>query len=144
MSSLRSQEAVLKRIELGLLDVQKLAGHPIGWIISEEFGGLGGRWHWHILVAGVSGLHRRFCWLEAQRRFGYTRIERFDPARGAAFYAAKFVGRSAGEIHLGGTLAGIDLSLCLESHPAGGGQDVAVSVALPRRCFHMCLPCRHR
>jgi hypothetical protein len=137
-------EAVLRGIKLWLLDVQKLAGLPIGWIIAEEFGRLGGRWHCHILVAGVSGLHRKFCWLEARRRFGNTRIEPFDPSRGAAFYAAKYAGRTLGEIHFGGTLAGKNLSKCEESHSPGGGRDVAVSAPLPKSCFHMCLPPRHR
>ena len=137
-------EAILRRIELWLLDVQKLAGVPIGWIIAEEFGRLGGRWHCHILVVGVSGLNHRFCSLEAYRRFGRTRIERFDPSRGGAFYVSKFVGRSAGDIHLGGTLAGIDLSRCEQSLSEGGGRDVALSDPLPRSCFHMCLPRRHR
>jgi hypothetical protein len=124
--------------------VQKLAGRPIGWIIAEEFGRLGGRWHCHILVAGVSGLHRKFCWLEARRRFGYTRIEPFNPSRGAAFYAAKYAGRTLGEIHFGGTLAGIDLSKCEESSAVGGGHDVAVSVALPKLHFRMTSPRWHR
>lgn len=137
-------EAVLRRIEIWLLDVQTLAGGPIGWMIAEEFGRLGGRWHCHILVVGVSGLNRRFWRLEAQRRFGYTRIELYDPARGAAYYASKYVGRPLGEIHLGGTLRGVDLAKCEESRSPGGGRDVAVSVALPRSCFHMCLPRRHR
>jgi hypothetical protein len=137
-------EAVLRGIELWLLDVQKLAGLPIGWIIAEEFGRLGGRWHCHILVAGVSGLYRKFCWLEARRRFGYTRIEAFNPSRGAAFYTAKYAGRTLGEIHFGGTLAGKNLSRCEESHSPGGGRDVVVSAPLPKSCFHMCLPRRHR
>jgi hypothetical protein len=127
-----------------LLDVQKLAGLPIGWIIAEEFGRLGGRWHCHILVAGVSGLYRKFCWLEARRRFGYTRIEPFDSARGAAFYAAKYAGKTLGEIHFGGTLAGIDLAACEQSRSQGGAHDVAVSVALPKPHFRMTLPRWHR
>jgi hypothetical protein len=137
-------EAVLKRIEAWLFDVQRLAGLPIGWVIAEEFGRIGGRWHCHILVAGVSRLSRKWCWLEAQRRFGYTRIERFDPARGAAFYAAKYAGRLLGAIHFGGTLTRVDLSKCEHSRSQGGGRDVAVSVALPKSYSHMCLPRRHR
>lgn len=89
-------------------------------------------------------MSRRDHWLEAFRRFGYTRIEPFDPARGAASYAAKCAGRSLGEIHLGGTLAGVDLAKCERSLSEGGGQDVAVSVPLPRSCFHMGLRHRHR
>ena len=137
-------EAVLKRVESWLLDAQRLAGLPIGWVIAEEFGRLGGRWHCHLLVTGVTNLPRSKWQAEAHRRFGYTRIERFDPARGAAFYAAKYAGRLPGAIHFGGTLAGVDLSKCECSRSQGEGRDVAVSVALPRSHFHMCLPGRHR
>jgi hypothetical protein len=126
------------------MDVEKAAGKPVGWMITEEFGRLGGRWHCHALVAGVARLPRKFWLLEAFRRFGYTRIECFDPARGAAFYTAKYAGRIPGGIHFGGTLAGIDLSQCEESFIGGGGQDVAVSVLLPRNYFHLTLARRHR
>jgi hypothetical protein len=137
-------EGVLKRIETWLLDLQRLAGHPIGWVIAEEFGRLGGRCHCHILVAGVSRLNRRWCLSETHRRFGYTRIERFDAARGAAFYVAKYAGRLPGALHFGGTLAGVDLSKCGCSRSQGGGRDVAASVALSRSHFHMCLSRWHR
>jgi hypothetical protein len=137
-------QVAIARIEKWLMEIERVAGKPVGCMIAEEFGRLGGRWHCHALVVGVSHLYRRKFWLEAYRRFGYTRIEPFDPARGAAFYAAKYAGRSLGEIHFGGTLAGIDLSKCEESSVGGGGQDVAVSVPLPKIHFHMCLPRRHR
>jgi len=137
-------QVALSRIKDWLTDVEKAAGKPIGWMIAEEFGRLGGRWHCHALVTGVRHLYRGKFWLEAYRRFGYTRIEPFDPARGAAFYAAKYAGRSLGEIHFGGALAGVDLSECEKSLSEGGGQDVAVSVPLPRSYFHLCLPRRHR
>ena len=137
-------DAALARVQNWFLGVQKRAGHPIGWMIAEEFGRLGGRWHCHGLVTGVSHLDRRAIWETANQDFGYTRIERFDARRGAAFYSAKYAGRLAGRIHFGGTLAGVDLSKCEKSVSAGGGRDVAVSVPLPRSYFHMCLPRRHR
>ena len=139
-----SAQAALWRVKNWLTDVEKAAGNPIGWMLAEEFGRLGGRWHCHALVAGVARLPRKFWLLEAFRRFGYTRIERFDPARGAAFYAAKYAGRSLGEIHFGGTLAGVDLSRCEQSRSVGGGRDVVESAPLPGRNFHTCLPRWHR
>ena len=139
-----NSQAALRRIKTWLTHVETAAGRPIGWMISEELGRLGGRWHCHALVSGVARLPRKFWLLEAYRRFGYTRIEPFDPSRGAAFYAAKYAGRPDGEIHFGGTLAGIDLSKCEESVVGGGGQDVAVSVLLPRDHFHLTLARRHR
>ena len=135
---------VLRRIEQWLMDLQDVARSPVGWTIAEEFGRIEGRWHCHALVAGVSRLYRRSCWREAQRRFGYTRIVPFDPERGAALYAAKCAGRSDGQIHFGGTLAGVDLSNWQVRPARGGGRDVAVSVPLPKRFFHMTVPRRHR
>ena len=137
-------QVAIAQIEEWLMEIESVAGKPIGWMIAEEFGRAGGRWHCHALVTGVRHLYRGKFWLEAYRRFGYTRIEPFDPARGAAFYAAKYAGRTLGEIHFGGTLAGINLSKREESSVEGGGRDVAVSVPLPRSYFHLCLPRWHR
>lgn len=137
-------EFALSQIEEYLLLVQRDAGRSIGWAIGEEYGRLGGRWHCHVLVTGVKRLSRNFWQREAFRRFGYARIEIFDPRRGAAYYTAKYEGREPGEIHFGGTLAGIDLATCEQSRSEGGGHDVAVSVPLPRSYFHLCLPRRHR
>ena len=134
----------LRQIKEYLLLIQRNAGQPIGWVIAEQFGRLGGRYHCHVLITGVKRPSRDFWRREACRRFGYTRIELFDPRRGAAYYTAKYEGRSSGEIHFGGTLAGVDLSRCEETRSQGGGQDVAVSVALPKLHFRMILPRWHR
>jgi hypothetical protein len=137
-------QVTLWRIKEWLKDIEKAAGKPIGWVIAEEFGRWGGRWHCHILITGVLHLCRKKFLLEACRRFGYTSIEPYDPARGAAYYLAKYSGRTLGEIHFGGTLAGVDLSQCEKSLSEGGGRDVTVSVPLPKSFFHMCLTRRHR
>jgi len=137
-------ELALIRIIDYLLLIQRHAGKQIGWVIAEQFGRLGGRYHCHVLVTGVRRLSRDFWRREANRRFGYTRIEVFNPARGAVYYSAKYEGRFPGQIHFGGTLGGIDLSMCVESSVEGGGQDVAVSEPLPKDHYHMCLPRRHR
>lgn len=105
-----ARDAALEGILEWLADLQADAGgRPIGWIIAEDFGRLGGRWHCHLLVSGVSRLHRRFWWAEAMRRFGRTRIDPFDPKQAAAFYAAKYAAKALGAIHFGGVLAGIEL-----------------------------------
>src|SRR5215472_4531007 len=80
-------DEVLAYMKEFLGDVEKQAGHPIGWVIAEEFGRLGGRFHCHALVTGVGELRRDFWWQEAFRRFGRTRIDPFDPGWGAAHYA---------------------------------------------------------
>lgn len=103
-------EKALKRILLWLADLQAQAGgKAIGWIIAEEFGRAGGRYHCHLLIAGVGHLQRRFWWSVAFERFGRTRIEPFDPEKAAAFYAAKYAAKALGAIHTGGTLAGREL-----------------------------------
>lgn len=81
--------------------IQRGAGQPIAWMLAEEFGKVGGRFHCHGTAGGVKHLSRRFWWAEAFRRFGRTRIEPFDPERGAAFYAAKYAAKQLGAIHFG-------------------------------------------
>jgi len=103
-------DGAMKRIGEWLADLEVHAGKPIGWVIAEEFGPLGGRPHCHGLICGVSHLHMQFWWAEAFRRFGRTRIDPFDPARAGAFYAAKYAAKALGAIHFGGTLAGVELS----------------------------------
>jgi len=104
-------DAAMNGIMEWLADIQALAGATeVGWVVAEEFGALGGRWHAHGLVCGVSQLDRRFWWAEAFRRFGRTRIEPFDSARAGAFYGAKYAAKALGKIHFGGTLAGVELS----------------------------------
>jgi hypothetical protein len=61
-----------------LSEVQPSTGKPVGWVLAEEFGGRGGRFHCHLLVTGVRRLHRRFWWSEGFWRFGRTQIEPFD------------------------------------------------------------------
>jgi hypothetical protein len=105
-----SRDAALKAIKEWLADIQAAAGaRSIGWVVAEEFGRVGGRWHCHLLVSGVSALRRQFWWREAFRRFGRTRIEPFDPDRAAAFYAAKYAAKSFGGIHFGGALGDREL-----------------------------------
>ena len=100
----------MKRIREYLHDLEHAAGQRIGWVVAEEFGRVGGRWHTHGLVTGVTKLNRKFWWGEAYRRFGRSRIEPFNRERAAAFYAAKYEAKQLGMIHTGGVLAGVDLS----------------------------------
>ncbi len=55
--------------------IYKIATAAIGWVIAEEFGRAGGRWHVHLLVSGVQHLHRKKWWKRAFVRFGRSRIE---------------------------------------------------------------------
>src|SRR5260370_11601477 len=63
-----ARDAALKAIQEWLADIQAAAGgRPMGWVIAEEFGRAGGRWHCHLLICGVSDLRRRFWWGEVFR-----------------------------------------------------------------------------
>lgn len=93
-----------------LKHLEQTAEQRIGWMIAEEFGRVGGRWHCHGLVTGVGHLRRTECWQEPFNRFGRSRIEPFDPQLGGAFYAAKYAAKQLGHIHFGGLLQGVDFS----------------------------------
>jgi hypothetical protein len=106
-------------------EIERAAEKPIGWVIGEEFGSLGGRYHCHALLTGVSHLWRGYWWSVAFQKFGITRIEPFDRDRGAAFYAAKYAAKQLGGLHFGGTLAGVRLS-DLELPRSPGGRQTAI------------------
>lgn len=56
-------------------EIRKVATEAIGWVIAEEFGRAGGRWHVHLLVRGVQNIRRKKWWRRAFVRFGRSRIE---------------------------------------------------------------------
>ena len=67
------------------------------WARFREANDRGG-WHFHALVAGVSGVSRRDAWQEWFDRHGLARVLPFDPKRGAGFYVSKYVVKDEGEI----------------------------------------------
>ena len=154
------RDLAIERIEEWLTDLQAAAGgNTIGWVLAEEFGRQGGRWHCHLLISGVSHLSRRFWWQEAFRRFGRTRIDPFNRERGAAFYTAKYAAKALGEIRLGGFLGGCELNWLLHSpngqrhwedalahsSPPCHTHDVVVpSDFISQEFFHLSLRRRHR
>ncbi len=138
-------DAALARIEKFFADLRAAAGIPIGWVLGEELGRLGGRYHCHALVTGVAHLRRDVWWNEAFRRFGRTRIEPFDPERAAAFYTAKYAAKQLGGLHFGATLAGVDLDRAENSkRVVRRGVVIAHSANLPREFFRITLSRRHR
>lgn len=138
-------DAAFARITQYFSNMQASTGGPIGWVLAEEFGRMGGRYHCHALVTGVAHLRRDVWWDEAHRRFGRTRIEPFDPRKAAAFYTAKYAAKQLGGLHFGGTLAGINLSAARETNlPIRHGVVVARSANVPNEFFHLTLPRRHR
>lgn len=155
-----ARDAALEAIFEWLADLQAAAGgRPIGWTLAEEFGRIGGRWHCHLLVSGVSHLRRRFWWAEAFRRFGRTDIKPFDPQQAAAFYTAKYAAKALGEIHFGGVLAGVELdrlahsqdgrrywleTLAHDSPPSVTHGIIAPSANVEKQLFRLGLPRWHR
>jgi hypothetical protein len=109
-------------------EVRRDAGRQIGFVLAEEFGQIGGRWHLHGLATGVGQLSRKFWWSQAHALFGRCRIEPPKRAKAAAFYAAKYAAKSLGTIHFCGILAGVDLSR-IDNRPSapGGRVDIACS-----------------
>lgn len=101
------RDLAVARIEEWLADIQAaVGGKQIGWLLAEEFGRMGGRYHCHLLLTGVAQQSRKFWWSEAFRRFGRSEIRTFNPEQAAAFYAAKYAAKQLGFIHVGGMLSG--------------------------------------
>jgi len=85
-----------------LLHVERAAGRHVGAFYAIErhkYRGGGDPAsltpHIHLLVTNVAGVSRRAVWRWAHERFGRTRIEPYDPDRGASYYIAKYTGKEA-------------------------------------------------
>lgn len=46
-------DLAVARINEYLADIQRSTGKPVGWVLAEEFGSWGGRFHCHLLLTGV-------------------------------------------------------------------------------------------
>ena len=128
-------DKALAEIKDFLFDLQEAAEKPIRWMIAEEFGKSGGRYHCHVLVAGVAHLRRDTCWEKAFERFGRTNISPFDPKLGGAFYAAKYAAKQLGGLHFGGPGPGAELTAILKPGPIVGCKDLMRSAELSRGEF---------
>jgi hypothetical protein len=83
--------------------MQAAAGAPIMAAIAESYGE-GGRFHAHLLVAGVADLSIDFWRKRADRRFGGTVLEMYDGSNNACRYFIQNYFARAGELHLEGEL----------------------------------------
>jgi hypothetical protein len=128
-------DLALAEIKDFLFLLQEAAEQPIRWMIAEEFGKVGGRYHCHLLVAGVAHLRRDVWWRTAFERFGRTRIEPFNPAQGAAFYCAKYATKQLGAIHFGGPAPGEPYAAVLKPGMTVGRFTLASSAEMPRNEF---------
>lgn len=125
-------DKALAEVKDWLFELQSEAGQPIRWMIAEEFGEIGGRYHCHSLVAGVAHLRRDIWWEKAFVRFGRTKISIFDPKLGGAFYAAKYAAKRLGALHFGGSAPGAEFSAQLSAGQSVGCEDVLQSAEMSR------------
>jgi len=125
-------DQALAELKDWLLELQAAAGRPIRWMIAEEFGRIGGRYHAHMLISGVAHLRRDKWWASAFKQFGRTTISPFDPARGGAFYAAKYASKQLGALHFGGPPPSGEFAATLVPGRRVGRIDVASTAALTR------------
>src|SRR5262249_60693217 len=66
------RDLAVARIEEWLADIQgAVGGKQIGWLLAEEFGRIGGRFHCHLLFTRVPNQPRKILW-----RLGFPRIGR--------------------------------------------------------------------
>jgi hypothetical protein len=79
-----------RRCATWLRELENAAGSPIFWFRGDEYGERFGRFHMHLLIGNVAHLGR-IAWMNRwQKRNGFARVFPFDPAKGAAYYVAKY------------------------------------------------------
>lgn len=125
-------DKALAEIKDWLFQIQDEADRPIRWMIAEEFGGIGGRYHCHGLVAGVAHLRRDVWWEKAFEQFGRTKILPFNPEEGGAFYAAKYAAKQLGALHFGGPMPDAEFAAILAPAPNVGRVDVVSAPEMTR------------
>ena len=78
-----------------VLHLETELGQPIDYVVADQFGSLGGRFHQHCLLAapGLAAHSRTAIWEWFQSRAGWSRILPFE--QGAAFYISRYIGRDA-------------------------------------------------
>ena len=93
----------MTRIRMYLRDIRRAARGPIMAAIAEGRGE-NGRFHAHLLIAGVAHLSIGFWREDACRRFGSTELEIYDPSGNACRYVIQNALATGGELHLEGDL----------------------------------------
>ena len=114
----------------------------IGWVLVEDFGTLGGRYHNHILISQLPGVSYEQWRLEAQRRFGRTTFDPYDPSRHATEYIAKRALEDGNNLHFGGKRLTRRPRVSLDD--IGGGIEIVHSADVDSSLFHMTLGRRRR
>jgi ribonuclease HI len=97
------RDSALAQIVSYLRSLESASGEAVGWALAADFGPRGGRFHAHILIAGIGHLSRYTWWKKAFERFGRTEIRKFEDDGGAEYYLAKHAVQT-GILHVGGPL----------------------------------------
>jgi ribonuclease HI len=97
-----NRDCALREVKKFLRDIERVAGLGIRWVIAEDYGELGRRLHFHILIGGVKHLRRKYWWMVAFERFGRCWLRDFNSAQGGAEYTAKNGLSDNGQFHFGG------------------------------------------
>jgi hypothetical protein len=141
LRELRNRERAERELREYLEDLENAAGIDTAWIVAEDLGEIGGRLHFHALIANVDQLSIEEWTGKAQRRFGSTEIRRYYSSGGAAGYVAKRGLSGSGDLHLGGRL----MQSTDASEPSQGGRVViAKSADVPSSLFRMTLGRRRK
>jgi hypothetical protein len=115
----------------------------VDYFVGFEAGTQSGANHFHALVAaeGLRDYSRKELWQELFESAGRSLVLPFDAGRGAGWYlAAAYVGKK----QLGWDVSVGNRALISPRPARGGGQDLALSPALPSRRFHSTLERWHR
>jgi ribonuclease HI len=83
-----SRSGALAQVRRYLEQLETAAAQPIESVFLEDFGDIGGRYHFHLLIAGVDHLSSDVWEREACRQFGDCEIKPYDGEQGAAHYVA--------------------------------------------------------
>jgi hypothetical protein len=117
-------------------------GSPVDYILCDQTGNNGGRFHQHALLAadGLGEYPRPELERWLRRKAGWSRALPFEC--GAAHYLGRYIGRNLGtaewDVRIGGQKAG------METGPALGRSVIVNSAELPKVLFHQTMPGRRR
>lgn len=99
-----SRSWALAQVRRYLEQLEIAAAQPIESVFLEDFGDLGGRYHFHLLIAGVDHLSSDGWEREARRLFGDCKIKPYDAEQGAAHYVAGKAVSKDRDLHFYGEL----------------------------------------
>jgi len=118
-------------------------GAPVDYILCDQTGRNGGRFHLHALLAadGLGEYPRAELEEWLRRRAGWSRALPFE--RGAAHYLGRYIGRNLGTAEWD-IMVGDCKTVGNSEWPEVGRSVVVTSAELPKALFHQTMPGRRR